>query len=266
MPRKFELVILKGLRLYNNVSPMRLFSSIVCSLLVACSTIGAHSQPTNNGWMLTQKHTVYGRQTICIGADGFRIDNQDSATAYLVDKLAGTVTAINLKRKVRYSMPIDKFRNRMIQVISGYANDDLRSLKWVPSGRKTELGPGDSLWFKAYSTYVSHAETHGYLEGKPYHQTSLYQLLVSKQIHLSRELSMVLAEIEGTPDLHGVPLKEVTQYGVNDIKRYFLETQELKPIHLDNSKWKVPESFSPVADLPAVTSGDGRLLNEMLGH
>jgi len=246
---------------------MRISNLIVCcALLGQQSMLAAFSQSVHDGWMLKQRHAMHGQQTLYIEQKALRIDNEHEGISYIANAVSGKVTVVNSAKKVCCTIAIDRFHNRLMQIVSGAgSDDDLPSFHWNPTKKTTDSGPGHAEWYKATGIYHGMGEQSGYLSGKPYTQQSSYQLLISRDVLICNTLSKLLAEIQCTPDLHGVPLREITQYGPKDRQRINLITQELKPIKISAERWKVLQSYRTVDSINEVTSGDSGLLNQFLG-
>lgn len=91
-----------------------------------------------------------------------------------------------------------------------------------------------------------------------------YTIYTASKIVTAPKLLKVLAEMQTTPVLSGVPLQQMSLYDKKR-ERIFLNTREAKQISEDKKLWVIPK-YKQVSTLAQVTSlTDSGVLEDMMG-
>lgn len=112
-------------------------------------------------------------------------------------------------------------------------------------------------------TFFKGSKKGGFLAGAKHQVPVRHTIIVSKDIPIARPLSKLLSELQGLPDLGGVPLRTASYFPPTDV-RYGLETEAKKSGGIDPAKFTVPASYKQVKNISEVTSRDPSVLTDFL--
>ncbi len=219
-------------------------------------------------YFLKQKHGFNGNQSLYIGKNMWRLDNPDLGYSLIAFGGSGKVSVFNLKKKLRFDSPLKTFSCQTTKLFRIAAGENLNAMKWQRAEKKEMTGTGKSTCFNAKEvrTYFRGSQSGGFLSGDKYHVEVRYRVWISDDIAVSRPLSRILADFQGTPDLGGIPLKEITEYSDRKEQKLNLETVELRRERFSDATWQVPVNCTFAKELADVISTtDKSELEDLIG-
>lgn len=236
------------------------------ALLVAWCNPGLGADSVD-GWMLVQEHAVNGKQVLYIAPHSLRIDNMNIGYTVIADSKTQTIDFFNDRRKLRYKAPLKSFNYELVKMVRSMLGDDPTAVQW----KKVKDGSVGNLGVKCYeasdtSTTFSGSRNGGYLAGAKHVATVHFSLSVSKDILTTKEFSRLVAELEGTPDLGGIPIRQFCTFSDSAAVRTNLETTEGKHIAIDTTKWQVPTGYKQANKLSEIMSLEIPGVEDLLGN
>ena len=255
----------------HRVSNLNSFSlRLLIVFLISCgfsADNAALAAPSATGWLLSQKHTANGRQLVYVFPEKLRVENVKMGYTLVADAPSGKVWIFNDQRRIMCCVPWDKFEHSFSKMME-IGGENISKLKWakakdpkntVSSGLKTHCfkATDEKLYFKGGGG--------GFVSGGSRMVKVDYTIYVAEKITTSPKLLKVLAEMQTSPVLDGVPLREESFFNDYRKQRVFLETQEAKQIPDDKKLWDIPK-YRQVRTVTEVTNmTDQTFIEDILG-
>jgi hypothetical protein len=237
---------------------LALFLALFCFAAPPAS-LGATTQP---GWRMEQKSFAAGKVVVYMTPKMLRVDNPELMFTIIANADDGTVNLFNRAKKLRHKVPLKNFHLHMTTVLSFSEGVILpASVKW----KKSPKGKLQCYQAKNVETMFRGAKAGGYLAGNKYEKEITYDACFDESLGLTKELCAVLCEVLGMPNLGGVPVSEIKQYGHGD-SRVELETKNIKAAPFGPDWFALPSAYKYADNInDIITRGDGTILDEFLG-
>lgn len=242
---------------------------VVCSVVfaIALSIVNGHvavaANGVEDGFVISQKHTCNGKQVLYICPNKIRIDNLDPGYSIIADATNGSMWFISTKKQLRFRQPIGKYKSKLAKM-SFYANLEIPSVSTWQRCYDEQILNLKGTCYCSQDAINRFSGSGGYLVSKSRKSVLRYSVYVCKAIRVAKSLEVMLNELQGTPQIGGVPLKFITQTG--DQRKYKIETLKVSRQSIAREKWAVPAQYKEAKSEVAVTSGDSSLLEEFVGR
>ena len=223
----------------------------------------------SSDYFLKQKHGFNGNQNLYFGKNKWRLDNPDLGYSIIADGESGKISLFNLKKKLRFESPLKDFNCHTAKLCRIVAGENLSELKWRRIGDSKLPEFARSVRYQATETrtYFRGSQSGGYLSGSKYFVKVKYTVWIDHETSIPKQLSRILAEFQGTPDLGGVPVKQITEYSDKANPRSNLETLLVRRERSGAEIWRTPESCSRTSKLADVVSTtDESMLKDLIGN
>ncbi len=220
-------------------------------------------------YSLKQKHGFNGNQRLCVGKNMWRLDNPDLGYTVVANDVSGKITVFSVKKKLRFDAPLKDFNCQTVKLFKIAAGESLNEMKWNRIGKRELPDTGKTTCFQATETRTCFrgSQSGGFLSGSKYQVKVKYTVWISDDILVSKQLSRILAEFQGTPDLGGVPVKRITEYSDRDKPTINLETTLIGRERLSAVTWKTPALFSSAHKLAdVINTTDESVLQDLIGN
>lgn len=248
--------------------------SLRLPLLTISLIIGGFSAPRvesapaqiSSGWLLRQTHSANGEQRVYVFPEHLRIENLHLGTTVVADARTGKAWVFNDQRKVCCCVNWDKFEHSFAKIMQ-LGGESLPHLKWtqVKDKKNTVIAGLPTNKFMAVDEKLYFGGGGGgFISGAGKMVLIDYTIYTASKIVTSPKLLKVLADMQTTPVLSGVPLQQMSLYDKKR-ERIFLNTREAKQIPEDKKLWLIPK-YKQVSTLAQVNSlTDSGLLEDMMG-
>lgn len=236
-------------------------------LLLSASQTCLASQSSD--YLLKQKHGFNGIQNLYIGKNKWRLDNVDLRYSIIANGESGKISVFNLEKKLRFESPLRDFHCQTAKLCRIVSGENLKEMKWSRIGDSQLPESGKNLLFQTTETrtYFHGSQSGGFLSGSKYFVKVKYTVWISSEISISKQLSRILAEFQGTPDLGGVPIKQITEYSDKANPRTNLETILVKRERHRAEIWRTPELCLQTRKLAdVVNTTDESMLKDLIGN
>lgn len=207
-----------------------------------------------------------GRQEMFICAKKIRIDNLDLGYSVIADADSKSLTVINIPKRLRFRQPIDRIVSKIGRA-SIYANIETPALSaWKRCKDEQLIGfKGVCYCCVEKTSEFSGRGRGGYLSGKRTPLTVTHVIIYDMEIPLSKSLSNVINDFQGTPQLGGVPIKMQNQYSDNSPTIVQFDTLKMSRQKHSAKLFAIDPSYKEAKQITQVTTGDSSLLEELLG-
>jgi hypothetical protein len=251
-----------------NILRLPIFSVALIISVYAPSSIAATTDANPKGWLLNQKHTANGEQTIYVFPQRLRIENKHLGLTIVGDAQTGKVWLFNDNRKLSCCVNWNKFEHNFAKIMQ-MGGESLPHFKWVkpkdPKG-PTVAGLTTTKFISSDEKLYFGGGGGGFISGGGKKIRVDYTIYVADKIQTSPRMLKVLAEMQTAPNLGGIPLQEISHYSDTNKKRMFLRTLSAKQIPNDKKLWEIPK-YKQVAkqnDVASVT--DAGFLEDMVSE
>lgn len=233
-------------------------------LAFACCCLSASSREMKT-WMITQFHEINGKEVTYIAKDFVRLDRLTNGYSIIIDERAGRVYFFSDKEKLLYKTKIKGFNYQSVNLLRMFTGDSRAGDSWRRAG-STRIGNTEVIRFisEDYSNVFRGAKEGGYLSGEKRVVETETSFYVSKEIAISKDVSKLLSQLQGTKDLGYVPLKEVTAWKEKIKTKTNLDLLDVRRIDLDVSKRLIPKGYRETSDLRDITNKDKSPAEELL--
>lgn len=249
---------------------MKLRSHLILLLtLLHCGQPSIAAGPAKiDGWKFSQKHNINGRQNIFICKKAVRIDNLDLGYSMIADATAGTVVLFNSNKKLRHTKRLNEFAHQLARPFM-YASSDIPPVSGWKKNGITSAGNIKAEWYRTEegtTFFAGNRKSGGFLAGPKREATETHDLLICRETGVAPVLSKFLSEFQCTPDIGGVPFELRTKYSDSKNVRVIFHTVGTSHDKFDSNTWSVPPQCKETSNESSVTSGDGSLLEEIVGQ
>jgi|AGTN01.3.fsa_nt_gi hypothetical protein len=235
----------------------------ITALMAFALSRGSVCASSTSCWQITQKHKLNGKQVLFVGENKWRLENKDLGYDLIADASTGTINVFNKSKKLRFKSPFANFDCTSVRLFRVVSGEELKDLKWKPLPRK-DSAPVATSYYQAETerTCFRGSPSGGYLAGTKYIARIRYTMAISNQIKMQPELAKVLSDFQGTPDLGGVPLREIIEFSDKPPTKN-IDTLAIKHMNTPAQIWKVPDTYKETVQIgDVVTSGDSTLLED----
>jgi hypothetical protein len=218
---------------------------------VLALTFGCHHSALaqDKGWTIEQSNKLVGRQTIYITKDAVKIVNPRRRFVLLMKAPAWNVALYNMKSKVFYEAPLNRFESCVSLANPLLAGDYLQSL---PVKKATS----------SKETVSSLACDHYSMQGRPKRlrkkryggfevdmqdelRVTSAHYFVSNSIMVPQQISTLIERVYKIPRIEGIPVKLIMSLDTGEVLRE-LETDACRAGVLAKNTFDCPKNFKRV--------------------
>ena len=233
---------------------------------VACTfSCASASSSVEKGWVITQLHEINGKEITYIAKSFVRLDRVSNDYSVIINEKSGLIHFFSDKKKLLYKADIKGFNFKSVNLLRMFTGDSRAGNSWKQLGA-TKIGNADAICFESadFSNVFRGAKEGGYLAGEKSKVETVTTFYVSKDIAISKEVSRLLSQLQGTKDLGKVPLKEVTTWNDTHKTKTNLDLQEFKRLNIDLSKGRVPTGYRETRNVSDITNRDKSPAEDLL--
>lgn len=225
----------------------------------------AASSSHTSGWRITQFHEINGKEVTYITSRFVRLDRVSNNYSALIIERDGLIYFFSDKQKLLYKARIADFNFKSVNLLRMFTGDSRAGYNWKKVGKR-KVGNTWSICFESadYSNVFQGNPAGGYLAGAKRKIDTITTLYVSDEIILSKAVSKLLSQLQGTKDFGYMPLKEVTTWKEKDKTRVNIDLLEFKRMDIDESRGRVPKGYRLTEKLSDITNLDKSSAEELL--
>lgn len=218
-----------------------------------------------SGWKITQFHEINGKEVTYVTESFVRLDRLSNDYSVLIMEREGLIYFFSDRLKLIYKAPIAKFNYKSVNLLRMFTGDSRAGDNWKRIGKR-KVGEAESICFESadYSNVFRGTPSGGYLAGEKRKVETITSLYVSEEIVLSKTVSKLLSQLQGTRDLGFLPLKEVTTWKEKNKTRVNIDLLDFKKLDIEASKGIIPKGYRVTGKLSDITDLDKSSAEELL--
>ena len=217
------------------------------------------------GWKLVQKQIFNGHQTIYLFPATIKIENHDLGYTLILDSGKNTANIFSNSKKLRCSIPIEKFHNSVASTLS-IAGECPAGLPWSKTGgpRLKEFGDLSGRWYSAdeAKNIFAGSKHGGYLAGARRIEHVQHLLFVTNSIVVDPALKKIICQLQGEPQLGGVSLMQYSRCKENGKTVNWLTTEHVEKVKWSQVDWKIP-AFKVADQSEIISSGESNMIEDL---
>ncbi|MCC6979766.1 MAG: hypothetical protein IT343_15715 [Candidatus Melainabacteria bacterium] len=217
------------------------------------------------GWKVTQFHEINGKEVTYVSERFVRVDRLNNHFSVLILEREGMIYFFSDKLKLLYKARIPDFNFKSVNLLRMFTGGSRAGSTWKRIG-KSKIGNASSVCFESadYSNVFRGTPDGGFLAGEKSRIETITNLYVSDEIILSKTVSKLLSQLQGTKDFGGLPLKEVTTWKEKNKSRINIDLLKFEKVNVDESKGHVPSGFRLTGNLSDIINLDASPAEELL--
>lgn len=218
-----------------------------------------------NGWIVEQFHEINGKEITYISRDFVRLERVNNHYTVLIDERKNKIYFFSEKLGLLYKSPLSDFNFQSVNILRLMTGYTRAADKWKFKG-VVRVGNTDSLCYESVdsSNVFRGTAAGGYLSGEKRLVETVALLYLSKDIPVSKTVSRLLAQLQGTKDLGKLPLKEVTIWNTERKSKTNLQLVSYKRAVIAEEKGLAPKGYRETTDLNDITNMDKSSAEELL--
>ncbi len=247
----------------RRIAKLLILGGVNSAIFAFCGATVSASE--DNGWILTQFHEINGKEVTYIAKNFVRLDRLNNEYSVIIDEKKGNICFFSDKQRLLFKSPIKGFNHQTVNLLRMFTGDSRAGDNWKRIGA-TKVCNIDAVCFESldYIDVVRGAKRRGNLASEKRKVQTITSFYVSKEIAISKEVSRLLSQLQGTKDLGLLPLKEVTTWKEKSKTKTNLDLLEIEKAEIDSSKGRIPKGYRETIKLSDITNKDKSSAEELL--